>query len=145
MARNEMTGGSPSDWLFFPGEGPSSPGGRLTIHAAAIAGVVVLLTAVWAATSRGFFWPIQALLPLAVTLAIHGWIVLLGERPRIRERLLGSEALAIHVGVAASLWLYLFGLWAVGDSGYFWPVWALLGLAALVGVHALQIARRPQV
>jgi hypothetical protein len=86
----------------------------LRMDAAAAAVIFVLLTIVWAITSRGFFWPLHALLPLAVGLAIHAWIVAMAERPRIRERFLGSEALALHVGVAASLWLYLFALWRLG-------------------------------
>jgi hypothetical protein len=116
--------------------------GRLRIHAAALAGVAVLLTVIWAATTRGSFWPIQALLPLALTLMIHGWVVRLAERPRIGERFLDSKALASHVGFSAALWIYLGALWAVGSRGYFWPAWVLLGLAALAGVHALGTAGR---
>jgi hypothetical protein len=115
---------------------------RLNAHAAAVAGIGLLLTLVWATTSRGFFWPSQALLPLALTVAIHGWFVVLAERPQSSERFLGSNALAVHAGVAAAMWLYLFSLWAVGGGGYFWPAWALLGLVAMVGVHALRAGGR---
>jgi uncharacterized membrane protein (GlpM family) len=121
---------------------PNTLNARLTVHAAAVVGLGVVLAVVWATTSRGVFWPIQAMLPLAVTVAIHGWIVVLAERPHIRERFLDSEALAIHFVVAASLWLYLVALWAERNRGYVWPAWALLGLAALVGVHAMRIAGR---
>jgi hypothetical protein len=51
MSRNEMTTGSPPRSVSF-GDEPLSPHGRLRIHAAAVAGLIVLLTLVWAATSR---------------------------------------------------------------------------------------------
>jgi hypothetical protein len=115
---------------------------RLRIHALAVTGVGALLTVVWATTSRGFFWPIQALLPLALTVAIHGWLVLLEERTLTHERFLGDKFFAAHIGLAAAMWLYLFALWLVGDRGYFWPAWALLGIATLVGVHFVRVAAR---
>ena len=51
----------------------------LRAHAAADSLVLAFLIAVWAITSRGYFWPVWVLLPLALALAIHGWFVLLGE------------------------------------------------------------------
>ena len=115
---------------------------RLRLHTLAAAGVGALLTLVWTMTSRGFFWPIEALLPLALAVAIHAWFVLLGERSLTRKRFLGDNVLAAHFGLAAAMWLYLFALWLVGDRGYFWPAWALLGLATLVGVHFVRVAER---
>jgi len=115
---------------------------RLRLHTLAAAGVGALLTLVWTMTSRGFFWPIEALFPLALTVAIHAWFVLLGERSLTRKRFLGDNVLAAHFGLAAAMWLYLFALWLVGDRGYFWPAWALLGLATLVGVHFVRVAER---
>jgi hypothetical protein len=117
-------------------------GDRLKAHAAAVAGIGLLLTLVWATASRGFFWPIQAFLPLALTVALHGWFVLLAERPQSKQWFLGSNVLTAHVGVAAAMWLYLLSLWTVGGRGYFWPAWALLGLIALLGIHALRVAGR---
>src|SRR5262249_47632185 len=115
---------------------------RLRLHTLAVAGVSALLTLVWTTTSRGVFWPIEALLPLALTVAVHAWVVLLREPPLHRKRFLGDKVLAAHFGLAAAMWLYLFALWLVGDRGYFWPAWALLGLATLVGVHFVRVAER---
>jgi hypothetical protein len=130
-----LTGGSRADR-------PSTPEARrrarVAIHGAAVVTVGLLLTIVWATTSRGFFWPVQALLPLALSLGIHAWIVRVNERPSPRV----DPWLAVHVGVSAMTWLYLVGLWVVGNRGYFWPAWALLGLAALVAIHAVETARR---
>jgi hypothetical protein len=141
--QREMASGSP---VRGPAsERPSPLGrrlGRLTIHAAAAAGLALLLAVVWATTTRAYFWPIQALLPVALTLTIHAWIVLLADRPGIRGRFLGSESLAVHVGVSGALWVYLVSLWLVGDRGYFWPGWALLGLAVLAGGHAVEVVGR---
>jgi hypothetical protein len=114
---------------------------RVAVHAAAVVAVGVLLTIVWATTSRGYFWPIQALLPLALSVGIHAWVVRVVERSG-REARFPDPWLAAHVGVSAMMWLYLVGLWAVGNRGYFWPAWALLGLAALAGLHVLVATRR---
>jgi hypothetical protein len=152
MARDASTSGSASRGLTFQvaqatGDDPPQPPRtrerrRLMLHGAAVAGIGLLLTFVWATTTGGFFWPIQALLPLALTVAIHAWFVLLDERPQTKERFLGSKPLAAHLGIAAAMWLYLVALWAVGGRGYFWPAWALLGLAAYVGLHALETRHR---
>jgi hypothetical protein len=82
------------------------------MHAAFAAGVSALLVAIWLATTRGAFWPVQAALPLAT--------------PRIRERFGGSEALATQVGVAAAPWIYVAVSWRArlgatrgGSSGCF--------------------------
>jgi|Tabmets5t2r1_1033131.scaffolds.fasta_scaffold15761_2 hypothetical protein len=114
---------------------------RVAIHAGTVVVVGVVLTIVWATTSRGFYWPIQALLPLALSVGVHAWIVRVAERPEPRSRF-ADPWLAGHLGVSALMWLYLVGLWAVGNRGYFWPAWALLGLAALAGLHAVAVGRR---
>ena len=113
----------------------------LAVHAAAVVVMSLLLTIVWASTTRAFFWPAEAIAPLAATVAVHGWVVMVAERPDLRGRFLDSRALALHTGIAGSLWLYLFALWAIG-GGYFWPAWPLLGLAALVGAHAIRVTGR---
>jgi signal transduction histidine kinase len=109
----------------------------LAVYAATVAGISLLLIVIWALTTRGSFWPIHAILPLALTLAIAAWVVRVLERPEMVQRAGGSRALAIHVGLSTAVWAYLVLVWAVTDRGYFWPIWVLLGLAAAVGVHAV--------
>jgi signal transduction histidine kinase len=109
----------------------------LNIHAAVTGFVAVLLIAIWLLTTRGYFWPVWPILPLSLLLAIHAWVVFVLDRPGLRRRTAGSQALAIHIGVSASIWLFLVSIWGVSTRGYFWPVWPFLGLGFLVAVHAV--------
>jgi signal transduction histidine kinase len=121
---------------------PLTPAQRiaaLVAHAAITAGVSLLLVAIWALTGAGYFWPVWAILPLALVLAVHGWIVLVLLRPEVRRFFAGSTALALSVGVAASIGAFLVGIWAVTAPGYFWPMWALLGLGIAVVILAAGI------
>jgi signal transduction histidine kinase len=111
--------------------------GRLKAHAAADSAVLALVIAVWALTSGRYFWPVWVGLPLAMALAIHAWFVLLAERRPLVGRIFPSRTIAGYVGVGVIVELYLIAIWAVTGAGYFWPVWPLLGMAAVVGVQAL--------
>jgi signal transduction histidine kinase len=111
----------------------------LKVHAAADAAVVVSVVIVWALTSRGYFWPVWVMLPLAFAIAIHAWYVLLRERPSLVRRFGASRALAGSAGVAAATVLYLVAIWAITSGGYFWPVWAILGIAIALGLQAAAV------
>jgi signal transduction histidine kinase len=108
----------------------------LEIYAVVVAGISVLLIAIWALTTRDYFWPIHAILPLALPLAIVAWIFRVLADPDIERRTLGSRALAIQVGVSGAIWGYFVIQWLVTERGYFWPAWILLALAAAAAVHA---------
>jgi len=97
---------------------------------------------IWALTTRAYFWPAWPLIALALPLAIHGWIVLLEERPRILRPQRATFALGIHEGVSAALFLFFVAVWALSSRGYFWPVWPLLGLALPLGIHAIVVVAR---
>jgi signal transduction histidine kinase len=114
----------------------------LVIWAWVVAGIGVLLTSIWALTSRGYYWPIQVILPLALPLAIFAWVVWDAERAEGGWRPGGSRALSLHIGISAAVWVYLFMQWALSDRGYFWPAWVLLGLGAAVAVHAAVVFMR---
>jgi signal transduction histidine kinase len=107
------------------------------VHASVTVFVALLLTAIWALTTQGYFWPIWAILPLTFVLGVNGWLVLVQERPELGRRTAGSKALAIHLGISALTWFFLFFIWlfSTRGEGYFWPVWPLLGLAFLVAIH----------
>jgi signal transduction histidine kinase len=106
------------------------------IHASITGFVDLLLIAIWLLAGADYFWPVWAILPLTLVLAIHGWVVFVLERPAIQQRAAGSPALAIHAGVSAAIWLFLVAIWALSGGGYFWPFWPLLALGFLVAVHA---------
>jgi signal transduction histidine kinase len=79
---------------------------------------------VWAATGRnGSFWPMWVLLGTALPLAVHACGVY--EKRR----------LWLHAEVSIVLTLFLIGVWAASGGGYFWPGWAMLGLAILFVIH----------
>jgi signal transduction histidine kinase len=124
---------------------PASPVARarrrraLEVHAAAFAALSLVSVVVWAGTTAGrYFWPEWVLVPLAASLAIHAWIVLVDERA-LRLRI--SRGFAFHAGISLVIFLELVGIWALSGAGYFWPAWVLLGLLLVLGVHAV-LARR---
>ncbi|MFL5910334.1 MAG: sensor domain-containing protein [Gaiellaceae bacterium] len=123
--------------LLGSGERPGGPLSRtarrraLATHAAASAGVGLVLVLVWALTGRGYVWPEWALLPLALVLSIHGWVELVDERAALRR----ARGLAIHAGIDAALFAFLVLTWALTTRGYFWPVWPALGFAIALGIH----------
>jgi signal transduction histidine kinase len=116
----------------------------LTIDAVISTGVVVVLIVIWALTGEGYFWPIWPMLALTLVVAIPGWVVLVLERHEIGRVALGSEALAIHVGISSLLLAFLVAVWAVTSNGYFWPVWPALALSLLVVAHAAVVYARRQ-
>ena len=108
-----------------------------------VAGLGALFTAVWLLTTpTGYFWPIQAILPLALPLAIVAWVFRVLDHPEIEQRLAGSRSLAINAGVSAAIWLYLVAQWLLAGGGYFWPGWVLLGLGILFAIHACVVLAR---
>jgi signal transduction histidine kinase len=118
-----------------PTEMPTLLRRALRVHAALYAGLNVLTVVIWALTTRAYFWPEWTLIPLAMPLAIHAWAAFVdsGDLRRIAR----TRALAIDLGAAATLLLFLVAVWAVTTRAYFWPVWPALGLAVVVGLHAL--------
>jgi signal transduction histidine kinase len=105
----------------------------LRLHAGLGAGLVAMLVAVWGLTGHGYFWPEWLLLPLALTVAIHGCIELTSSQPRPRS------GLALHAGIAASVIAFLVAVWAVTSAGYFWPAWVALAAAIVLAVHWLTV------
>jgi signal transduction histidine kinase len=118
------------------------------IHAAADALLLGFLIAVWAVTSAGYFWPVWVALPMALSLSIHGWVILTAGNQPLIDRFLGSQALAITCGVAVALSLFLIGIWAASGGGPFWPVWPILvfavGICALAGALIISGANQAE-
>lgn len=93
-------------------------------RAAAFAGVSLLLTIIWAVTSRGYFWPEWPMLVLGTRLAVEGWLVYAPERLRGFP-----QALVEQVGLSLAAAVFFTLVWAVTSRGYYWPVWPILALA----------------
>jgi signal transduction histidine kinase len=114
---------------------PGAPRRAFEAHAA-IAGVAMfVLVLIWALTSRGYFWPIWVALPVAMALAIHGWVLALHERPGLVDRFRGSRTLAVSSGVGVAVSAFLIAIWAITGHGYFWPVWPMLAIALVLGIE----------
>ena len=104
----------------------------LAMHAAGYLVLNLILTVVWALTSRGYFWPEWPMIALGLPLSIHVSSELAARWVPPTRR-----ALAVHVGgtVAAAVFFTL--IWAVTSRGYFWPVWPIIALALVLAVHAI--------
>jgi signal transduction histidine kinase len=113
----------------------------LAIHAAVYAAVNGLLVVIWAATSRGYFWPAWPLIALYWPLAVHAWVELVEERPAIAAWGRTKE-LAIHLGVYAASVLFFVFLWAASGSGYFWALWPILAFTAVLVGHWIWTLRQ---
>ena len=111
--------------------------------AGVVAGLAILLIAVWALTTPGgYFWPAEVILPLVLALGITAWVFLVLERPEIEARTGGSRALALQLGISAAVWLYFVVQWLLDERGYFWPGWVLLALGLAAALHAAVVFAR---
>jgi signal transduction histidine kinase len=115
---------------------PSPSRRGLRVHATVDAAVLLVLLLVWGLTSRGYFWPVWILIVAAAALGIHGWLVLLSERPSLVRHFRGSRVLAATAGVATVTELFLIAVWAITGRGYFWPVWPLFAVAVVLVVQS---------
>jgi signal transduction histidine kinase len=145
--------------LVAPTPGPAAPSSRvsrrraLAVDAAASAAIAALLTLIWALTGGGYIWPEWAILSLALVVAIHGWVELVEEAPRLRSGTILTRAFAIHLGWWAAFVVFVTLVWALTGAGYFWPVWVVVAAAILLGLHAVgnyaargsRLARRVEV
>jgi len=112
----------------------------LAAHATGFAILGVGLTAIWASTTpHASFWPKWALVPVALPLAVHGWIELLAQ-PRMRRRIPLTTAWAIHAGVTLAVSLFLVAVWLAAGAGYPWPAWPVGALVLVLAAHALVLA-----
>lgn len=107
----------------------------LFVHASLFVALNLVLIAIWAVTTRAYFWPEWTLMPLGMVLVVHAWVVWVVEGKDERT-IARSAALTIHLGASAALVLFLAGIWAVTTRGYFWPAWPALGFALVAAVHA---------
>jgi signal transduction histidine kinase len=120
--------------------GPISRAARrraLAVDAGVSAAIAAVVTVVWAFTGAGSFWPVWVMLPLALVLAIHGWVELVEEQPGLPRGPVVTRGFAIHAGVWVALVLFEIGVWAAAGRGYFWPMWTALAAALVLGGHAV--------
>jgi signal transduction histidine kinase len=124
---------------------------RLRVHVGILASVAAILVLVWALTGPDKPWITWPLLGLGLVAGLDAWRVL-GGRP-LRESDVAavggdrSEAIRslrrrrrvrVDAGALVVLNLFLIGIWIASGSGYFWPIWAILGSAIALGLKSLR-------
>src|SRR5215204_954074 len=108
----------------------------LSLHVALAALLGFVLTAIWGLTGGGYFWPAWVWTGLTLSISLH-WVI----RRALHAPPGSRRAFEAHAGGTAILGALLVMLWALTGSPTFWPIWALLVLAAALAVHALLIAQ----
>ncbi len=116
--------------------GSAQLGRAFAVQLWASALILAVLVVIWALTGAGSFWPVWVFLPLALALAIHGWVQLLRRRPAIWRRAHMTFALALTGGIWLSLTLFNVGVWGASGGGSFWPEWPALAFAIVFAIQA---------
>ena len=108
---------------------------------------------IWALTGTDRPWIVWPLLGLGLVAALDAWFVLGGRQ--LRESDLDGAAadrseairslrrrrrLRIDAGAVVVINLFLIGIWIASGSGYFWPIWPILGSAIALGLKSLRWA-----
>jgi hypothetical protein len=115
----------------------------LAMHTRAYALVNAVTIAIWALTTRGYFWPEWTLIALGLPLTAHAWVTLVDDRPAVARALRMPRELTVHAGLSVAFAIFFVLVWAVTGRGYFWPAWTMLGLGIVFLVHAaLAISER---
>jgi signal transduction histidine kinase len=108
---------------------PPSVRARASVERTALLPCALLLVftvLIWMLTGVGYFWPIWVAIGLAIPLGLLVGLRRAWRRPRKRDRVLASiEAVGGVLSAAVVV------IWLVTGMGYFWPVWTMLGFAAL--------------
>jgi hypothetical protein len=124
---------------------------RLLLRGASLGIVAGVLVAIWALTGPDLPWIVWPLLGLGFIAALDAWHVIStpplrdtdlagaagSDRKAALRRLLKRRRLRHSAGGLAILNLFLSGVWIASGSGYFWPVWVMLGSALAIAIKAL--------
>jgi signal transduction histidine kinase len=90
----------------------------------------VSLVVIWAASGGGAFWPMWALLGLAIPVAL-----VIATRWAWAQPKGTSRGYALHAAYSAVVAVVLVLVWAMAGGGPFWPIYALVGLVLALTVH----------
>ncbi len=126
-------GGDPALGGAPPGDASAVDGFRravdddstLALHVAISAMLGLLVTAIWAATGGGYYWPAWVWLALLIPISLH-----FGLREAVRiapeKRGLAMQAVISLVVIGITI-----AVWALAGFGAFWPIWPILGMAVI--------------
>lgn len=97
-------------------------------------GIVVglVLTVIWALTDVRYYWP--GWIWFALTLPVAAvWSVRRALHAKVRR------SVAVHSAVSLVIAAALIAIWLLSSHRNFWPVWPILGLAAVLAGHVLLV------
>jgi Domain of unknown function (DUF1707) len=98
--------------------------------------ISILLLAIWAVTSRGYFWPAWAWFGLGVPLGLDASLCWAwrGSAGRVRR----ARGLWTTFGFLEAAFIVVWLLTAIeGPRTYFWPIWPLLGFVGVAGTYTV--------
>jgi signal transduction histidine kinase len=96
----------------------------------------VLVTAIWALSGRGYFWPAWVWLGLVVPVLLDFTASWAWRHPRGAVRRVACVWALVSVAAVILLMTWLL-TWLLAGVQEFWPAWALLGLATAGSAYSL--------
>jgi signal transduction histidine kinase len=90
----------------------------------------VSIVIIWLFTGAGYFWPMWAMLGIAIPAGL--WVAWRWAKTQPGGT---SRRYAIHAGVSCVLAVTVIAVWAMAGAGNFWPIYPLVGLGALLALH----------
>ena len=125
---------------------------RLRLRLGVVGVIALTLVVVWALTGPDKPWIVWPLLGLGMVAALDAWFVLAGrrlresdldgvsgDRQRATRTLRRRRRLRLDAGALGIINLTLIGIWVAAGGGYFWPVWPILGCAAVLALKSLRV------
>jgi signal transduction histidine kinase len=100
-------------------------------------GLAVLNFVIWALTGAGDPWFLWVWLAVWLVLALivaWRWSRLSPPGPRRNLETLGAFSVVLSINAIFN--------WAIGDGGYFWPIWIILGFAIAFSVYLVYLRNR---
>jgi signal transduction histidine kinase len=102
------------------------------------AALCVAATLAWAGTGGGEFWPRWVYFGVCTALAAA--FVL---RRALRAPLGRRRWLAVDGALCALLVLVELAVWVLSGRGFFWPIWPILAVCTVFGIHGWIVSRPP--
>jgi signal transduction histidine kinase len=125
---------------------------RLRTRLGFVGVIAAVLIIVWALTGPDKPWIVWPLLGLGMVAALDAWFVLggrrlresdlagaRGDRRQATRTLRRRRRLRLDAGALGIINLTLIGIWVAGGTGYFWPVWSILGSGVAIALKSLRV------
>jgi signal transduction histidine kinase len=133
---NLAPAGAPRRWMPVLAAGLSRGEYARSLLRRLAALTAVLLTAIWALSGQGYFWPAWAWLGLTVPVLLDftaSW-AWRHERGAVRRVACVWALVSVAAVILLLTWLLT---WLLAGVQEFWPAWALLGLATAGSAYSL--------